>query len=381
MKLNISLVLSSLLLVTSLNAVVTGNKTLNFTVNATPVETGGANESNTGTDSSTTATSATTWQSRKTTNGTPQADDILYGAGSKNKVHGLADNDKIRPVNASAWDSKSKYYGDDGDDWIETCRGSNLIAYGGNGNDTLIPYHGTQWQSNNKFYGGNGNDKFYTTTEGTGMIFYGDAGFDTIVLTGNTDRWYITFSSWSNKYTFRYRASGTPSTWNYDSKFDAYNIEKWIFSTTGVPPAPGLEDPVAAVWYIDPANPTTVNNAPTAGLTATMPTVNVYKQLINLQGNVGDKAYIRYIPRKIIRIEDQSGNAISTPFTLSEITHYANSTDLANDVKTVDAVTYDLKFVLTGTNSNYYFVTEELQITQAELDKLRISTSLPTGGF
>jgi len=329
--------------------------------------TNGATQATTGIDTNTPASSSTSWSNRVTTNGTPQADNILYGAGSKNRINGLADNDYIHPVNIEAWDNRSKYYGNDGDDWIELTRGTKVIADGGAGNDTIVNYHGNGWHTSYKLYGGSGNDKFYATVEGKDDIYYGGPGLDTIILTGTLSR-YIIYYEGSNptKYTFYYRKSGTPSKWNYDSKFITYEIEKWAWSLTGVPPAPGAVEVFDRVSYISEDKNNSLSTTPTPVYVSTLPTQVMYKLPVSITVNTPGEIFIRNMPVGVLWIED---NATKTPIGNIIVRNEYDSSD--NPTGTQSKQTY----ILTPSTMQINIV-RNIDFTPAEINAISISPKL-----
>jgi hypothetical protein len=357
---------ASLLLLNAAPPIISVKNTIQ-TVTQPDTITTGATQATTGTDTNTPATSATSWSSRKTTNGTPQADDILYGAGSKNIINGLADNDYIHPVDVEAWDNRSKYYGDAGNDWIELTRGTKVIVDGGTGNDTIVNYHGTGWHTTYKLYGGAGNDKFYATIEGKDDIYYGGTGLDTIVLTGTISQYAIYYSgSNPTKYTFYYRASGTPSTWNYDSKFVTYEIEKWVWSTTGIPPAPGVAEVFNKTSYISEDKNNSLSTTPTAVFVSTLPTQVMYKLPVSITVTTPGEVFIRNMPVGTLWIEN---NATNQPLGNIIVKNEYDINDIATGVQTKQS------YVLTPANMQLNIV-RDVDFTQAEIDAISITPKL-----
>ncbi|MBD3841091.1 MAG: DVUA0089 family protein, partial [Campylobacterales bacterium] len=130
------------------------------------------------------------WNHNATTNGTDADDSIVLRYGNDQKVNGGAGDDYIQNGNSDSA-HRATIHGDDGNDYIKLTQNDDQKAYGDAGNDT-IEVSSQGWTHRASIYGGEGDDKAIMQRYGSGNLFDGGDGNDTLVLQGTQNDYRIT---------------------------------------------------------------------------------------------------------------------------------------------------------------------------------------------
>jgi len=200
----------------------------------------------------------------------------------------------------------------------------------------------------------------------------GGPGLDTIVFTGLISNYSIYYSgSNPTKYTFYYKANGTPSTWNYDARFYVYEIEKWEWSTTGIPSYNGAPEPITTSYYITEQANSSLTTSLNTTFINTLPTTTFYTLPLDVTLNTAGTIWFRFMPKDVQFIKVDAGTANEKIYSSLIIKNDYDNNDVATGIQYKE-----IKIPMTTGLHTVEMISTVRQIIQSEIDYISITPTV-----